>query len=106
MLWRFCHITPNFGISKVRFDKNHTCIDSAIQHLIDDDGIHEGKFVTRKDIVSNLYSRIMCKVIIPGPNNTWDYGADIKIVTIHGTDYIKTDSNPIPCDKIGNLAEF
>ena len=106
MLWRFFHITPYLGISKVRYDKHHTSIDSAIQHLIDDDGIHEGKLVTRKDIVSNLFSRIICKVIIPGPNNIWDYGADIKVVTIHGTDYIKTDSNPIPCDKIGNLPEF
>jgi hypothetical protein len=106
MLWRFCPITPYLGISKVRFDKNHTCIDGAIQHLIDNDGVHEGKLVTRKDIVSNLYSRITCKVVIQGPNNTWDYGADIKLVTVHGTDYIKTDSNPIPCDKIGNLPEF
>jgi hypothetical protein len=81
-------------------------MDSAIEHLIDDDGIHESRLVTRKDIVSNLYSRIMCKVIILGPYNTWDYGADIKIATIHGTDYLKTDSNSIPCDKIGNLPEF
>jgi hypothetical protein len=66
----------------------------------------KSKLVTRNDIVSNLYSGIICKVIIPGPNNIWDYGADIKVVTIHGTDYIKTDSNLIPSDKIGNLPEF
>ena len=65
-----------------------------------------GRLVSRKDIVSNLYNRIICKVIILGPNKTWDYEADIKLVTIHGTDYIKTDSNPIPCDKIGNIPEY
>ncbi|MGE5684466.1 MAG: hypothetical protein ACM3ZS_04900 [Nitrososphaerota archaeon] len=105
-MWRFCQINPYLGISKVKYDKDHVCIDRAIQHLIDDDGIHEGKLITRKDLLSNLSNRIICKVIIPGPNKTWDYGADIKIVTIHGTGYIKTDSNPIPCDKIGNLPEY
>lgn len=45
-------------------------------------------------------------MIILGPNKTSDYEADIKLVTIHGTDYIKTDSNPIPCDKIGTLPEY
>jgi hypothetical protein len=48
----------------------------------------------------------VCNVIIHGPNNICHYGADIKMVTIHGTDYIKTDSSSTPCDKIGNLPEF
>jgi len=56
--------------------------------------------------MANLYSRIVCNVIIRGPNNICRYGSDIKMVTIHGTDYIKKDSSPTPCDKIGNLPKF
>lgn len=44
-------------------------------------------------------------------DNTWrkqdlGHGADIKLDIIHGTYKIKTDSNPIPCDKIGNLPDY
>ncbi len=97
---------PYLGISKVRYDSHHALLDYAVQHLIDDNGLHEGRQVNRKDILSNLYSRMMYKTIVLAANNMWSDGADIGIVTIHGIDYLKTDRNPIPCDKLGNLPEF
>jgi hypothetical protein len=49
-------VTPYFGISRVRYDHNHTHIDRVVKHLINEVGIFDGRMASRYEIVDNLYN--------------------------------------------------
>jgi hypothetical protein len=99
-------VTSYFGISKVRYDHNHTHIDRVVKHLVNEVGIFDGRMASRYEIVDNLHNKVMYKTITAASNNTWNIGAEVMIHTIKGTEYIKTQANSVPCDNLGNLPEF
>lgn len=99
-------MTPYFGISRVRYDHDHTHIDRVVKHLINEVGIFDGRMASRYEIISNLHNGVAFKTMTLAANNTWNIGDDLNIVMIEGTEYIKTQANSIPCDSLGNLPEF
>ena len=95
-----------FGISKVRYNINHTQVDHVLKHLINERGVFDGRMASRYEVMDGLHNGVSYKIITVGSNNTCEIGPDLKIVVLGGAEYIKNESSSLSCDELGNLPEF
>jgi len=92
----------DYLISAVRYDeeRNH------ITHL----KVHSHK---ESDGVAYLRSTVITLISVGNTFNTmykdngqWKNGARVQVITVDGEDYLRTDSNNIKRDNLGELPEF
>ena len=106
MEYQLRRLMPCFGISKVKYNSNHTQVDRVVKHLINEWGVFDGRMASRYEVMDGLHNGVSYKTITLGSNNTCEIGPDLKIVVLDGAEYIKNESSSLSCDDLGNLPEF
>jgi uncharacterized protein DUF3892 len=95
-----------FGISKVRYNNDHTLVDRVVKHLIKGNTVSDGMMASRYEVVKGLRNGILYSTIVIGSNNAWKIQSELRMVSLNNAEYIKNDSSSIPGDDLGSLPEF
>jgi Protein of unknown function (DUF3892) len=96
----------DYLISAVRYNSAETHIDEV--EVREDKGENAGLPSTweRSNVVSSLEGNYTFMTIVENSNGRWDPGADVGIVTVGGTKYIRTDADATAADNLGELPGF
>jgi hypothetical protein len=96
----------DYGIYAVRFNALRTHIDRV--RAMPDDGESFGSSVemARTEVISAIKRGVTFVTIIKDTNGKWLLGSKVFIVTINGTEYIKTVNDDTAKDNLDNLPEF
>jgi len=96
----------DYCISAVRFNNEHTHIDTVRKHTDGDSTIGDGTEVSRRIVISDLKRGVTYVTIFKEQNGKWQKGQKVYIVTVNGTEYIKTVEDRTTKDNLDNLPEF
>jgi hypothetical protein len=96
----------DYGISKVRYNKERTHIVKVEVHEDNGDTIGGAEEWSRSQVVSTLDRGKTFVTILWGSDDKWHKGQDVHIVTVNGVRYIRTDRNRRASDNLENLPEF
>lgn len=95
----------DYLISKVRYDENHNYITDLFIHEDSDDNAEAGKAYPRQSVVNAILKGTSFNTIYQ-ETSKWKNGAKIEVVVIDNKNYLRTDSNKIKKDNLGELPEF
>lgn len=97
----------DYLVSKVRYKDTDT--KERISHLKvhADEGEKVGPATTwaRQDVITKIENRYTFCTIYKS-DSKWNKGADIHIIELDGTKFLRTDANRTKKDNLGNLPEF
>ena len=96
----------DYCISAVRYNREHKHI--IIVSACADKGEELGSFseVARTIVVSLIESKKTFVTINKGINGKYVKGEDVRITTVNGAKYIRTDANNKAEDNLGSLPEI
>jgi hypothetical protein len=93
-------------ISAVRYDSDHSRIVKVLAHVDNDDSVGSGQEQTRAAVVSSIEGGKTYSTITKSPDGKWRRGEDVRVVTVGGEKFIRTDANQTKGDNLGSLPEF
>ena len=96
----------DYGISKVQYNDVHTHIVKVKVHEDQGDKMGSEEEWARTRVVSSITSGKTFVTIVKGSGDNWNRGGDVRIITVKGTKYIRTDQNSKESDNLGDLPEF
>jgi hypothetical protein len=96
----------DYLISKVQYNEQDTHIVKVLAHPDNGDTVGTGSEVTRQRVVSLLDGGSTFATIYVGDAGKWLRGADVRVVTIEGVKYIRTDADATKEDNLGQLPRF
>ena len=89
----------NYVISKVRYNKAGTHIDEVV---VNNEGALQTRIEQRPAVVANIKARKSYRTAPPGGKAT----AVVRIITVSGDEYLRTDANNIARDNLESLSTF
>lgn len=95
----------DFVVAKVKYNREHSAIVECEVRPDTGEAIGEPRRVSRQDIV-NAIVKGTTFVTAYVRNAMWQKGEDVRTVTIHGERFVRTDSNSVRADNLGNLPEY
>lgn len=96
----------DYYITNVRYNTEHTHIVKVKLHPDNSGTVGSEYEWTRTDVVNTLQNGKTFITVVKNGTNQWTKGEDVRVVTINGTKYIRTDANSKASDNLGNLPEF
>jgi len=93
-------------ISAVRYDDDHSRIVTVRAHLDKEETVGAPQEQTRTEVVRRIEAGETYCTIFKGTDGNWKRGEDVRIITIEGEKFIRTDANRIKADNLGSLPEF
>jgi hypothetical protein len=96
----------DYLISGVRFDPTRAHIDSFRVHCDNDATVGSSSEKSRSEVLQAIKSNATFITIFRSNNNEWNKGQEVYIVTINGSEYLKTVDNSKAADNLDNLPEF
>ena len=96
----------DYCISSVRYNAEHTHIVKVKVHNDSGDTIGAATEWTRSEVVTAIGSDKTFVTITQTTDRKWNKGEDVRIITVNGMKYIRTDANSRASDNLGNLPEF
>ena len=96
----------DYGIYAVRFNALRTHIDRVRAMPDNGDSFGSSVEMARTEVIAAIKRGVTFVTIIKGTNGKWNLGSKVFIVTIHGTEYIKTVNDDTAKDNLDNLPEF
>lgn len=96
----------DYLISEVRYNGAGTHIDQVRVH--EDKGEKVGPASTweRTTVVSQLEGGYTFATMTKSADEKWQFGAEVRVVTVNGTKYIRTDADATEEDNLGALPRF
>lgn len=96
----------DFVIPKVKYNRDHTQIVEVETRADSGDAISASpQRVLRQEVVSAIL-RGTTFVTAYLRDGKWQKGEEVRVVTIHGERFIRTDSNSTKADNLGSLPEY
>lgn len=96
----------NYLISAVRYNAAGTHIDKAQVRQGEGDSVGSPSTVERTTVVSRLEAGYTFVTIVKGANDRWQRGAKVRVVSVRGRKYIRTDADATEKDNLGALPKF
>jgi hypothetical protein len=96
----------DYCISQVRYNSEHTHIVKVVACEDKGDTLGTSTEWTRLQVVSTLRMKKTFITIYKGEDGKYKKGEDVRIISINGVEYIRTDANNKAADNLGNLPEF
>lgn len=96
----------NYWISAVRYNVAHTHIDKARVHAVSGNSLVSPTEWTRQSIVDSIEKGYVFSTMFQDSNGKWVAGKEVRIVTVNGVKYLRTDANSKAADNLENLPEF
>jgi hypothetical protein len=97
------------AIFKVHYEENGQYRRIASLGIVPDYGNQFGKdyISTRNEVVNSIRMfGITYRTLYQDNRGNWNRGAIVQVVRVNGTFYLRTDSNEIAVDNLGELPEF
>ena len=96
----------DYGIFAVRFNAAHTHIDRV--RAFPDTGDSFGSVVefARTQVIAAIKKGTTFVTIVKNADGKWSLGKEVFVITINGTEYIKTRRDNTAADNLDNLPEF
>jgi hypothetical protein len=95
----------DYGISKVRYNSEHTHIVKVEVREDKGDKFGPAEERTRSQVISAIERGKSFVTILKGTDG-WKKGQDVHSITVNGVKYIRTDKNRKAADNLENLPEF
>jgi hypothetical protein len=95
-----------FGISKVRYSRDHKLVDRVVKYFINGHIVFDRTMASRYEVMEGLRKGVSHRTIAIGSNNTWETRSELRLVFLDSAEYIKNDSSSIPGGNLGSLPEF
>lgn len=95
----------DYLISKVKYDAKHNYITDLYIHKDAGDKVGSGEVYSRQAVISAILKGTTFNTIYK-ENNKWTNGAKVEVVKIDGINYLRTDTNDVKKDNLGELPEF
>lgn len=96
----------DYGISAVRYDSDDQYIEKVKVHKDNGETIGSEEIWTRKEVISKIDEKKTFVTILRTNEGKWNKGANVHIITVDGSRYIRTDSNNRAKDNLENLPKF
>jgi hypothetical protein len=96
----------DYCISAVRYNSEHTHIVKVKVHVDSGDQIGSPTEWPRSEVVFAIENRKTFVTITRSSDGKWSKGEDVRIITVGGVKYLRTDANSKASDNLGNLPEF
>jgi len=93
-------------ISAVRYDDDHSRIVKVKAHPDNDESVGTAEEQTRGTVVARIESGKTYCTIVKTQDGKWRKGEDVRVITIDGEKFIRTDANRTRKDNLGSLPEF
>lgn len=95
----------DYCISKVQYNVEHTHIIKVKVRPDNGDTLGTESEWMRTEIVNKIQDGKTFVTVVES-DSKWKKGEDVRIVTVNGTKYIRTDANSKASDNLGNLPDF
>lgn len=96
----------DFVIAKVKYNRDHTQIMEVEVRADTGESISsDPRRMDRQEVVSAI-QRGTTFVTAYIRDGKWQKGEDVRVVTIHGERFIRTDNNSLKADNLGALPEY
>lgn len=96
----------DYCISEVRYNTEHTHIVKVKVYPDLGDTLGNITELTRLEVVNSIGQGKSFVTIYRNSEGKFNKGEDVRIITVSGTKYIRTDANSKAADNLGNLPEF
>jgi len=96
----------DYGISRVRYNKERTHIEKVEVWEDKGDSLSGPEVWSRLQVVSTIDEGKTFVTVPRTGEGKWRKGEDVRVITIRGSKYIRTDRNETAKDNLGNLEEF
>lgn len=95
----------DYLISKVRYDYDKSYITDLFVHKDNGDNVGAGQILSRERVIRLILGGTSFNTIYAN-NGKWINGAEVRIISVGDKKYLRTDSNRIKKDNLGELPEF
>ena len=95
----------DYLIVRVRYDNDHSRIVKVkcLPDLGDDTG--DPIFRSRDKVIQTIEDGVTY-ITVYEKDQKWSKGANVGVITVEGTEFIRTDGNQTKADNLGKLPEF
>lgn len=96
----------DFVITRVKYNRDHTqIIEVEVRTDTGESISSDTRRMARPEVVSAIL-RGTTFVTAYYRDSKWHKGEDVRVVTIHGARFIRTDNNSTKADNLGSLPEY
>jgi hypothetical protein len=96
----------NYLITAVRYNNSEAHIVKVRTHTDNGDSMGPVVDLERATVVNRIESGGSFKTAYKQSDGTYRRGAEVRVVTIEGTKYLRTDADRIKKDNLGSLPRF
>lgn len=96
----------DFVITKVKYNQDRThIVEVEVQTDTGEAISNDPRRMARHEVVAAILQNTTF-VTAYLRDGKWQKGEDVRVVTIHGERFIRTDSNSVKADNLGELPEY
>ena len=96
----------DYCIAAVRFNDRHTHIDRVKGWIDGDTSLGAAFEFTRQQVIEQIDNRRTFVTIFKNTDGNWNKGAEVFVITIGSTSFIKTKRDQTAKDNLDNLPEY
>jgi hypothetical protein len=96
----------DYLISAVRYNEKKTHIEMVRVHEDLGDKVGSSTDIARGIVITSIKNGNSYVTIFKAANGNWQRGEDVRIITVNGEEFLRTDANEKASDNLGNLPEF
>jgi len=97
----------DYLISEKSYDSDRKHIERLKVHKDLGDEVGSSSIWKRKEVVDKIESGFdFCTILKNPKNEKWKKGADVHVIKVNKKKYLRTDSNNVEKDNLGDLPEF
>ena len=85
--------------------EDQTKITHVERRVDDGDSLGTASIVSRQTVVTDIKINKKTYVTAYKKDGKWQKGEDVRVITIDGVDYLRTDANKTPRDNLHNLPD-
>lgn len=93
-------------IAEVRYGQEHAYIVQVRGYANNNGSVGANYSQLRQNVIADIKKGIKYETIFRNSEGKWQHGMLVTIVTINGTEFIKTKNDGIKRDNLDNLPEF
>jgi hypothetical protein len=96
----------DYLISGVATDSNSNRIKKVEAHSDFGCMVCETAMFSRADVIANIKQGLTYSTVFRTPMGKWRKGDDVRLVTVDGVDFLRTDSQEVAGDQFDNVPEI
>ncbi len=96
----------DFLISAVKTNPNQPYVDSFEVHSDFGCMVCQTEIIPRTEVIANIKKGVTYATVFRTAMGKWRKGDDVHLVTVGGSEYLRTDKDCLPQDQFDNVPEL